>query len=449
MLGNFPWQKRRFSQKLPLLSMFEFYVSGSPYDMPKRDMADLKLFEKRPDLLEVGLYKVQSKVDLAVFKLFMGRVVGDTKPIVTGENVNELALLCEEFDYSGLEKEIIRVIAISGTQEARAKKILLSVKEDVEQHNMDIQEFRELLGGFEETMNTMKLDIDCLRAQMKEVKTLHTQLEQKASETEVLHNQLEKKVSETEARLEEKIDNIDSNVQRLGEETANEIYRLNGEVKRLKYAEAHAASQSVKGAARPIEPVVSRPVTPPAVPTRELVKEEEYGYDCAKPLNGIIRHLTDVCKGNVHDKGAVEVESSSINGPTLNWLPKFAADLASAQASKCFASGDEKDSWIRYNFKNRRVKPSSYSIRGSTNLKENPKNWVLEVSNTGDDADWQVIDTRSGEDISKRLVPPNFTIEDCPEGSFQFIRLRQTGENQSGTNRLVIAGLEIFGTLLE
>jgi hypothetical protein len=41
--------------------------------------------------------------------------------------------------------------------------------------------------------------------------------------------------------------------------------------------------------------------------------------------NGVISHLTAMCGGNVHDKGAVEITASSV-GP-FTWPPQNAAYL--------------------------------------------------------------------------------------------------------------------------
>ena len=418
--------------------MFAFDVGGHTHSVMKTVIQELDLFKKRPDLLAKGSYKVQCKIDVEVFGLFLNRLV-EPQPIVNDENVDQLIHLCEEFGYSGLEQEFT---AISGTPEARAKKILAYVQEEIQRHDVDIQDFGVRFYEVRQEIEALRTEITQLRNRLeKEVrdnKVLHSQLALKMNNTNALHRQLERKLKDTEAGLEEKIDSIDwsQDVQRLEDEIeakATDIRGLREEVRLLKNANMHAQTQSLPPR--------------PAVRTKEL-EADEYCYDPAKPLSGIIAHLTNECKGNVHDKGVVQVTASSVNGPSFNWDPKFAADLASKQASKCFASGDKEGSWICYNFNDMRVKPSSYSIRMSRDLKENPRSWVLEVSNTCDEADWEVIDMHLDEDTSSRIVPRHFNIENGPEEGVQYIRLRQTGKNQAGTNRLMIAGLEIFGTLL-
>ena len=97
--------------------MFAFDVGGHTHSVMKTVIQELDLFKKRPDLLAKGSYKVQCKIDVEVFGLFLNRLV-EPQPIVNDENVDQLIHLCEEFGYSGLEQEFT---AISGTPEARAK----------------------------------------------------------------------------------------------------------------------------------------------------------------------------------------------------------------------------------------------------------------------------------------------------------------------------------------
>ena len=74
-------------------------------------------------------------------------------------------------------------------------------------------------------------------------------------------------------------------------------------------------------------------------------------YDSSKPLEGVIAHLTRECGGNVHNKGIVNVTASSVNNDGSH-QPKNAAYLGT---DSIYCSKDEKDTWICYDFKERRV----------------------------------------------------------------------------------------------
>ena len=164
-------------------------------------------------------------------------------------------------------------------------------------------------------------------------------------------------------------------------------------------------------------------------------------YDGSKPLDGIIAHLTREYGGSVHDHGIVNVTASSV---VSSAFPKNATDL---ETRSFFISKPNSNSWICYDFKERRVLPTSYSVKsydcgpGGWNL----KSWVLEVSQNG--SDWTVVDSRNdNHDLDDSLVTRNFTISQSPKEAVQFIRLHQLA-NQNGNHQLCIAALEIFGTL--
>ena len=164
-------------------------------------------------------------------------------------------------------------------------------------------------------------------------------------------------------------------------------------------------------------------------------------------LNGVIAHLTREFGGNVHDKGIVDVTASSVIDDGYNdddYHPKNAVDLGTL--SESFWSENEENSWICYDFKERRVTPTSYSVRSSDGIFL--KSWVIEVSNDRDS--WTEIDHREdNNDLKGQYALCNFKIPHVPGDSFRFFRLRQTGNNHTGNNSLSLSSLEIFGTLFE
>ena len=173
----------------------------------------------------------------------------------------------------------------------------------------------------------------------------------------------------------------------------------------------------------------------------EFAPEEE------PPLDGIIDHLTRECKGNVHDRKVVKVTASSLLRNDTAYHAKNIVDLGT---TSFYMSNDEPDTWICYDFKTRRVMPTSYSIKaqGDTPGGHHLKSWALEVSKDGDT--WTEVDRREGNDeLNAPHVVRNFKITDAPHESFRFIRLRQTGPNHKGQDFLAFSGLEIFGTLFE
>lgn len=186
--------------------------------------------------------------------------------------------------------------------------------------------------------------------------------------------------------------------------------------------------------APPVEDRNPRAVVPPG---------KECQYQASKPLDGIIAHLTRECGGNVHDKGVVAVTASSVYSNDCE--PKNAADLGSDSE---FFSKNELDAWICYDFKERRVAPTSYTVKsynfgpGGRHL----KSWALEVSNDG--SSWAVVDRRdNNSDLNGSHATHNFPLSHVPGESFRFVRLRQTGPNHLSVYYVSITALEIFGTI--
>ena len=167
---------------------------------------------------------------------------------------------------------------------------------------------------------------------------------------------------------------------------------------------------------------------------RPIVAPGEFPFYDSYPLEGIIHHLTLEFDSDFL-KTIMEVRASSQQNQASNLL----------RFDNCsFTSDDTPNQWILYDFKERRVTLTSYSIYPGSNY---PKSWVLEVSN--DDSKWEVVDRReNNHDFKvKGPVPRNFAISAPQSGASRFIRLSQTGKNHSGNDRLYIYAFEVFGTL--
>ena len=147
-------------------------------------------------------------------------------------------------------------------------------------------------------------------------------------------------------------------------------------------------------------------------------------------LNGVIAHLTREYGGNVNNTGVAAVIMSSFDQDS-----NVVADLGTHQSARLRG----ENSWICYNFKERCVIPTSYSVMSGAY--DHLKSWVVEVSNDG--RSWTEIDRRDNDnDLNGRHATANFKISKVPSESFRFFRLRQTDK---GT--VEVAALEIFGNV--
>jgi hypothetical protein len=141
----------------------------------------------------------------------------------------------------------------------------------------------------------------------------------------------------------------------------------------------------------------------------------------------------------VHDRGIVDISAKSVY--SSSYLGRNAADL---QSTTLFQSLDEPDQWLCYDFKNRRVMPTHYSIHGYSN--HYLRSWTFEGSVDG--SSWFSLDDQKGNSTTNSNHPIG-TFSVVKSAECRFIRLRQTGKNACGNDYLLLYAFEIFGQLFE
>ena len=174
----------------------------------------------------------------------------------------------------------------------------------------------------------------------------------------------------------------------------------------------------------------------------------EYDGNPNHRFEGIIHHLQKNNNENLHDSGIINVTSKTVRD---SHYPKYAIDFNSDN----YFLSDIRYDWLKYDFKDKKIRPTSYSIKTRHDEDyQNPVNWCIEVSNTGGDnnEEWRIIDSRTRvQSVSKRNQVDTFQIETqlTNEESYRYIRMRCTG-NTSGQGYacLAISSLEYFGTLV-
>ena len=163
-------------------------------------------------------------------------------------------------------------------------------------------------------------------------------------------------------------------------------------------------------------------------------------------FNGILRHLTKETKGNIHDNGTIEITSNSIAFD--NYHPK---NLVDYDRDNYYFSKDVSNSFVCFDFKEKSVKISSYSIKSHSDGKNfgHLKNWAIEVSDNG--KTWKVIDKRDSCSLlneSNKVV--NFPIEKGDDEFHRFVRIRSTGNSwyQYGNhNQFYFSLIEFYGQI--
>lgn len=176
----------------------------------------------------------------------------------------------------------------------------------------------------------------------------------------------------------------------------------------------------------------------------------EYDNDKNNRFNGIFTKLGGGDPRNVYRKNIVSIASSS---SLEDRYRKMKSVFNFENDKKIFHSNNEPNSWLKFDFINRKIKVSAYSImsHGYENKKNNRlKNWCIEGSN--DEIEWNLIDERKNvESVADKSAEYTFFVNQNDEENdfFRFIRIRQTDVNNSNNYRMVFAAIEFFGSIKE
>jgi hypothetical protein len=181
--------------------------------------------------------------------------------------------------------------------------------------------------------------------------------------------------------------------------------------------------------------------------------------------DGLIAHLTRECGGNVHDCKVVDVTCGSFEKETLGANPhsgayenrptcvaKNAADLETdSRFLSAYRKREEdiphtRNNWVCYDFKERRIAPTHYTIRTYSVGPGHLKSWLIEISLDG--KSWrEVAREENNEQLKGKWFTATFAVSGA--GECRFIRLVNIGRNHFRDDSLLISAWEIFGSLIE
>ena len=177
-------------------------------------------------------------------------------------------------------------------------------------------------------------------------------------------------------------------------------------------------------------------------------------------FNGVIKYLSNECKGNVVDKGVVKISYTSQgvgvwNRPNQSEDPRELVELDNMQ--KYFDSfatqGSVGTNYLKYDFIDKRIKLTSYSAKsrpdhgkGAAHL----MNWFIEGTNDdSNDQNWVRLDTKPNDhSLDDKGAENTFDIASniSENDFFRFFRIGCI-KNSYGNNGIVLAAFEFFGTL--
>jgi hypothetical protein len=139
------------------------------------------------------------------------------------------------------------------------------------------------------------------------------------------------------------------------------------------------------------------------------------------------------------DRDVISITASS----AVNAQTHPLRNLADFRNPTYSATDNLPNSWICYDFKNMRINLTHYSIRTRCdNNSDHLRSWTLEGSIDGQS--WIEFDRREN-DTSLNRQGAIVTFDISSSTDCRYIRVRQLGKNSSGSDHLVINGIEFFG----
>ena len=152
-------------------------------------------------------------------------------------------------------------------------------------------------------------------------------------------------------------------------------------------------------------------------------------------------------KKNINDNGTIEITSNSILDPT-KYHPK---NLIEFDKNNGYASKDDGNAFVCFDFKDKSIQLSSYSIQSNSSGENyhHLKNWVVEVSN--DNINWLEIDRHENcPQLNGQNIISNFEVRNENTDYYRFVKIRQTGNSWAfwgNHNSLFFYSIEFFGKL--
>jgi len=396
----------------------------------------LDLFRSNPGLLGKAPYRVTAQIRPGVLEQLCQAIRGETIT-VTRENVDGFELLSAELGFHGLDASLAAFAAANPG--IALEKLVRSMKRHVSEQAKVVEDLRAevatLAGRLESARAAEGGD---LRAWLDRSETVVGALAARLDRNEAAARDLgagleegnrrrdaahAKDVADLKARLDASVGGGSRGGAALEERVRSVETGLGG---------VRDRTDAVSAAAEALAAAVAD------LQERVWARCAERVPFAGKEMEGIVGQLTRKCDGNVDAKGVVAVTAST------TMVARNAVDLA--DAATMYISENGPGQWLCLDFKERRVRPSHYALRSSTEGKGSfhPRSWALEVSADGEG--WTEVDSRlENDDLNGPSVVKTFCVSRSEEG--RFVRLRLTGKDHHDGNTLMCSGLEVFGCL--
>lgn len=171
-----------------------------------------------------------------------------------------------------------------------------------------------------------------------------------------------------------------------------------------------------------------------------LSRSKRYQKEHHTFINGIFNHLNNICEGNAHLKGLIEITS---NGDSFH----NCYNIIDKNFESFFYPYGGKDTYIQIDFKKFKVSLASYSLKSMKNTTNKLINWEIVGSN--DLKNWKQIDERHINEWGGNYNEASYTVDDNNQQMFRYFQLRLKGKDSSNENYIDLSSIEFFGTIYE
>ncbi|OHT07919.1 hypothetical protein TRFO_05031 [Tritrichomonas foetus] len=177
-----------------------------------------------------------------------------------------------------------------------------------------------------------------------------------------------------------------------------------------------------------------------AITFGDVFRAENYEYQNGKLFCGIFENLRYFTDGaNPHTAGIVELSASSTSHENVSILLDY-------NSLNWFGTQDTPESFIRVDFKYRRVSLTGYSLRThSHDGNGHITGWLLSGSN--DKETWTPIDSMPITDQFDALGIARYFPLQSPTPFYRYFELKQIRQNSMGYNNLRLSNIEFFGSV--
>jgi hypothetical protein len=161
------------------------------------------------------------------------------------------------------------------------------------------------------------------------------------------------------------------------------------------------------------------------------------------PRRGVIAAIAEIAGASAVDAGVVAATASSCRDQK-RFAPRC---IAETNSDSVFVSENLPMQWVGYQFNGgATLRFQRYALRSRADgwaNSNNMKNWVLEVSQDGEN--WIIVDTQAeNNDLNAGNATAAFNLVE--EAEAKHVRVRMTGPSHSGKNILALSGFELFGS---